>query len=309
MKNESADNEYINNGTAARKAANRIYKATVFAMVFQEKTALLNLYNAMNKTAYQNPDELEINTLENAIYMNIRNDVSFLIDSRLNLYEHQSTNNPNMPLRFLMYIADLYSVLTRNKNLYGTKQVLIPAPQFLVFHNGTAFVPDEQFLRLSAAFLIPEAEPSLELVVRMLNINSGHNQELMAGCKDLQDYAEFTRLIRAYKEKYPLAEAVDLGIHECIQRGILKEFLEKNKAEVKKVSIYEYDAEKHIQMERKEAWEEGEKEGRKEGIALGEKRSNELIRRLMSAKRYEDLERAADDEAYRKQLFMQMGLL
>lgn len=156
--------------------------------------------------------------------------------------------------------------------------------------------------------MVPEAEPSLELVVRMLNINSGYNQKLMESCQVLRDYAEFTRLVRSYKERYCLEQAVDLAIDECIQKGVLKEFLERNRAEVKKVSIYEYDAEKHIQMEREEAWRDGEKEGRKEGIALGEKRSSELIRQLMAAKRYEDLERAAGDEAYRKQLFAQLGL-
>jgi hypothetical protein len=292
LKNETMYGKAVKSGTESREAAddgagndkmvNQTYKATVFAMVFREKPALLNLYNAVNGTDYRDSELLTVNTLENAIYTNIHNDVSFLIDSRLSLYEHQSTRNPNMPLRFLMYIADLYSVLVKDKNLYGTRLVPLPTPQFLVFYNGTDEVPEEQFLRLSAAYLIPETEPSLDLVVRMLNINSGYNRKLLESCKELGDYAEFTRLVRFYQEQHSLERAIDLAIDQCIRNGNLKEFLERNRAEVKKVSIYEYDAEKHIQLEREaareEGWEEGREEGRKvgreegreEGMALGE---------------------------------------
>lgn len=107
-----------------KKAVKDSYKATVFEMVFREKPALLNLYNAVNGTDYRDSEALTVNTLENAIYANIQNDVSFLIDSGLHLYEHQSTRNPNMPLRFLMYAADLYSVPAKDRNQYGTR--LIP---------------------------------------------------------------------------------------------------------------------------------------------------------------------------------------
>ena len=92
-------------------------------MVFSRREELLQLYNAINGTDYQNPEELEINTLQNAIYMSMHNDISFLIDSRLSLYEHQSTYSPNLPLRFLFYVSDLYSDLTKDANLYGTKRV------------------------------------------------------------------------------------------------------------------------------------------------------------------------------------------
>ena len=102
---------------------NRKYKDTVFRMLFSDRKNLLSLYNAINGTDYQDPEELEINTLQNAIYMSMHNDISFLIDSRLSLYEHQSTYSPNLPLRFLFYVSDLYSDLTKDANLYGTKRV------------------------------------------------------------------------------------------------------------------------------------------------------------------------------------------
>ena len=128
----------VQNALSATTATpvNRTYKSTLFIMLFQNKNNLLELYNAISGKHYTDPDVLEINTLENAIYMTVKNDVSFLIDGRLSLYEHQSTYNPNLPLRFLIYIAKLYSRMTRNANLYGTKVIRIPPPEFLIFYNG-----------------------------------------------------------------------------------------------------------------------------------------------------------------------------
>ena len=90
---------------------NRTFKSTLFIMLFEDRKNLLELYNAITGKHYADPELLEINTLENAIYMSMKNDVSFLIDGRLSLYEHQSTKNPNLPLRFLLYISHLYSRL------------------------------------------------------------------------------------------------------------------------------------------------------------------------------------------------------
>ena len=123
---------------------NRTYKSRIFEMIFSDKTELLTLYNAVNKTHYTDAEQLEINTLENAIYMSMHNDLSFLIDSRLSLYEHQSTYSPNLPLRYLFYISDLYSVMTRDSNLYGTKKVILPTPKFLIFYNGVQEQPEVQ---------------------------------------------------------------------------------------------------------------------------------------------------------------------
>ena len=102
--------------------ANRTYKSSVFVMVFQEKKELLELYNAVSGKHYEDPEELETNTLDNAIYMSIKNDLSFIIDSRLSLYEHQSTYNPNLPLRCLLYVADIYSKIALHKDIYGSMQ-------------------------------------------------------------------------------------------------------------------------------------------------------------------------------------------
>ena len=243
----------------------RTYKSRLFEMIFSEKRALLELYNAMNGTEYENPELLEINTLENAIYMSMRTDLSFIIDSRLTLYEHQSTFSPNLPLRCLMYAADLYSVITKDANLYGREHVQLPTPRFVIFYNGVDELEDIKVLRLSDAFTIQEPEYALELTALMLNINPGHNEMLLDTCKVLKDYSEYVARVREYAKSMSLEAAVELAITECIRDDILAEFLRKNRAEAKSVSIYEYDEEKHMRHVK----EEGRQEGLREGIRLG----------------------------------------
>ena len=266
------------NGVAQTSIAVRNYKSTVFAMLFGDRERLLKLYNAISGKNYQDPEELEINTLENAIYMGMKNDLSFLIDDRLSLYEHQSTVNPNMPLRFLFYISDLYSGMTTEENFYGRKALSIPIPCFVIFYNGAEPQPDRKILRLSELYTVRMKETQLELTAVLLNINRNHNRELMEACRDLKDYAEYVDRVRKYARELPLSEAVERAITECIREGILKEFLEKNRAEVKKMSIYEYDQEKHIRMERQDAWEDGMQEGIKEGELRG--RNAQLVEQI-----------------------------
>ena len=256
---------------------NRLYKSRIFAMLYQDKKELLDLYNAISGKHYEDPELLEINTLENTIYMTMRNDLSFLIDFRLSLYEHQSTYSPNLPLRDLFYISDLYSGMVKDENLYGIKLVQIPAPQFVIFYNGMKEMPDRTVLRLSDAYSVKEENPALELTAVMLNINRGHNEKLKGLCKSLKDYSEYTARVREYADTMPISEAVEQAICECIQEGILAEFLKQNRAEAKQVSIYEYDEEKHMRQEREASWEdgwaagicEGEERGREEGREEG----------------------------------------
>lgn len=245
---------------------NRMYKSRIFAMLFSDRNELLKLYNAINGTSYDDPDLLQVNTLENAIYMSMQNDVSFIIEMRLNLYEHQSTYSPNLPVRYLLYVADVYSDYTKDMNLYGTKAVKLPTPRFVIFYNGQAEQPDRKELKLSELFSIPDTDPSLELKAVMLNINKGHNRKLMETCQTLQDYAEYTFRVREYAAEMPLDEAVEQAITECISEGILADFLRKNRAEAKKVSIYEYDEERHMRQTREEGMEEGYANGLSQGI-------------------------------------------
>ena len=197
-------------------------------MIFHDKEELLKLYNAVSGKCYNDPELLTINTLENAIYLSMKNDLSFLIDSRLSLYEHQSTFNPNMPLRFLLYLSDLYSVFVSDKNLYGSRSVSLPAPRFIVFYNGRQERPDRETIYLSDAYERKEEEAALELKVDVLNINLGHNKELMETCRTLRDYSEYVHCLRKNAELFPIADAVEKTIDECIRGDILREFLFKN---------------------------------------------------------------------------------
>lgn len=254
--------------TSTMLPVNRTYKSTIFIMLFEDRNNLLELYNAMSGKHYTDPELLEINTLENAIYMSIRNDISFLIDGRLSLYEHQSTYSPNLPLRFLFYISHLYSRMTKDRNLYGSKTVRIPAPEFVIFYNGRAEMPERHILKLSDMYNTKDRKrrAKLELEAVMLNISGEYNQKLKAACKTLREYAIYTDKIRKYADEMDLDDAVEHAIRECITEGVLKDFLEKHRAEAKEMSIFEYDQEKHMQQEREDAWKGGLLQGKASAV-------------------------------------------
>ena len=243
---------------------NRNYKDTVFRLLFKEPAHALSLYNSLNGTSYTDTALLHFNTLENAIYMNFKNDISFLIAHHISLYEHQSTFNPNMPLRNLFYISDIMQEYVSSKSLYGPKLIQLPSPVFIVFYNGLEPVPEYSEMKLSDAYEFPEDSPALDLKVRVLNINPGMNEDLKRKCPVLQEYMMYVDQVRLYRKNLPLADAVNHAVEDCISNNILKEFLYKQKSEVVKVSIYEYDEEKEIrlfkQAEREYAMELARKE-------------------------------------------------
>lgn len=250
------------------QAVRREYKDTVFRMIHRDKRKLLALYNGVNGTDYDNPDDLELVTLENAIYMSCKNDVACVIDFTLDMYEQQSTVNPNMPLRYLGYVARVYEKLTVHKNIYSRKLLKLPAPKFIVFYNGREKQPERREYRLSDAYMTKTENVSLELVVTQLNINAGYNSELMEKCPDLFQYMQYVSKIREYNQDMPLEAAVKRTVDECITEGILKEFLLQNKAEVVSMTIFEYDAELHMKMEREEAFEDGHIKGMEQGKTM-----------------------------------------
>lgn len=246
----------------------RNYKDTVFRMLFSDRKNLLSLYNAVSGAHYDDPEKLEIVTLENAIYMGMKNDLAFIIDTDLFLYEHQSTYNPNMPLRDLFYISSEYQKLVDKKSLYSSVLQKIPAPQFIVFYNGTEKEKDSWVNHLSEAFQNLSGNPKLELEVLTININEGHNPELMEQCQTLKEYAQYVNCVRRYAKKFELADAVEQAVDECIHKNILSEFLRKNKAEVIAMSIFEYDKEEERKL-RKAEYEAGVAAGMKDGMKAG----------------------------------------
>ena len=170
----------------------RQYKDRLFRFLFaKDREALLQIYNALNESDYPDSSQLKIVTIENAVYVEMKNDLAFVVTGVLNMYEHQSTYNPNMPVRFLMYLAQEYHKVVEQaeESLYSSRLIALPTPQCIVFYNGTENVPEEKILRLSDAFENKKIKPGVELEVRMLNINYGHNTELMkqigrASCRE-----------------------------------------------------------------------------------------------------------------------------
>lgn len=253
----------------------REYKDTVFRMLFRKKEELLELYNALNETAYDNPEDLKVYTLDNAIYMNVKNDVSFLVDAVLSLYEQQSTVNPNMPLRDLMYVARQMEKYMVDRSVYSSRRVRLPLPRFVVFYNGTKAQPERQVLKLSDAYLKKAADPDLELKVTVININVGYNGALMEKCRTLKEYSIYVDRVRQYAKELPIEEAVRRSVDECIREGILSDFLKSQKAEVIAMSIFEYNEETELKKIREDeyelGWEAGMEAGRKAGAEEGRK--------------------------------------
>ncbi len=275
------------NFTFKTPAANRNYKDTVFRMLFSDRKNLLSLYNAVNQSNYKNPEDLKIVTLENAIYMGIKNDLAFIMDTNLYLYEHQSTYNPNMPLRDLFYICSEYQKLVDKKSLFSSTLQKIPAPNFIEFYNGSTVISDCTELRLSSAFECLTGEPKLELIVTVLNVNEGHNADLMQHCSMLKEYAQYVARVRHYASDMPLNEAVKHAVDECIREGILAEFLTRYRNEVISMSIFEYDKELEEKKLRKAEFEAGREAGHEAGFAEGENHAAlEIASRMLQSDKF-----------------------
>ena len=282
------------------------HKDLLFQRVFADKRDMLDLYNALNGTNYTDIDALSIVTLEDAIYMSIKNDLSFIVASTLNLYEHQSTINPNMPLRGLVYLAKEYRTYYDNsdQSIYSRKLIKLPRPQYIIFYNGTEEQPEEKYLRLSDAFE-PAGngeEPMLECIAKQININYGYNQKLLDTCKQLHDYSYFINEIRAnITEGFILSEAISQAMDSCIRKEILVDILSKQRSEVYDMLLTEFDEERYERTLRQDALEDG--------IEKGENRLNKLIEILLSEGRIEDLRKSTIDKEYRRQLMKEFGIL
>jgi len=301
---------------------NREHKDRLFRLVFREKKDLLDLYNAVRGTAYTDYESLEITTIENAVYMTMKNDISFLIDDILNLYEQQSTWNFNMPLRGFLFLADVYRkyIETRKLNLYSSKLVRLPMPQYIVFYNGIRMAEDRVELSLSDAFLVPDETvvAGLECKAIILNINYGHNKELLQQCIKLNHYSQFVAKIREYQTLGMAMEAaVKQAVDDCIRNGILAEILSANRAEVLNLILTEYDEQSHIASEKEISYAEGEEKGIKKGIKKGiekginqsEERQSMLFKKMKADGRIEDYHKGMEDRDYLHTLYEEFDLM
>lgn len=314
----------------------RNYKDTVFRSLFSKKERALSLYNGINGTDYQDASLIKYNTLENAIYMNMKNDLSFLFISQVYMWEHQSTIPVNIPLRDLLYASDLFQKSLVNRSIYSSIRLMIPTPHFVVFYNGVDDLPERMELKLSDSYTVPTEDPALELKVTVININPGMNEKLKEKCPELKEYVLYVEKVRSYVKDMSLPTAVGRAVDECIKENILREFLMEQKAEVIKMSIYEFDEEREMQLiradEREIGWEKGRKEGREEGERIGReqgekigraqgekightkgreetrKQISNLSKCLKADGRTEDIMRMLDDIEYQEQLLKEYAL-
>ena len=340
LKKRNAKNQY-------ERRVNRKYKDSLFRKVFSDRKDLLNLYNALNDTQYTDEEGLTVTTLEDVIYISMKNDVSFLLGGTMNLYEHQSSYNPNMPIRGLMYLARLYQNYIDDCEINVFSPVLkhLPSPKFVVFYNGSKDEPDQKILRLTDAFAEEgmSGESCLECCATMLNINYGHNYELMEKCRRLEEYSVFVAEVRkALEEGGNQRQAVDDAIDICIEKGVLRDILIRERAAIMNMVLsctekqYERLVQKELEQQDKRIKEQeqklkaGEKqlragerklEEQEKQLRAGEKKMEEqkkqlkeqerllkLNRILVQEKKYELLERIQDDPELQKELIEQYGI-
>ena len=233
----------------------RTYKDELFRMIFggeDQRSARwrLDLYNALSGKHHTNPADLEITTLEDAIYIGMKNDISFLVDSQMTLYEHQASYNPNMPLRGLLYFAQLYQIYVSNheQDLYGKTLIKIPAPRYVVFYNGDKKLEETSYLKLSDAFTDFEEEGKFEWTATVKNIN-----------------ADIDRIKNNLKNNVQKNEAIEEALDWAIANNFLEGFFREQRAKVLAVSITEFDQDLYDKCRRQEGFEEGIEVGREQG--------------------------------------------
>ena len=252
---------------------NRIYKDSVFVDLFSEdekaKENFLSLYNALHNTTLKDTEQLKTVRLEQVLYMAFYNDVSYLVDNRIIvLAEHQSTINPNMPLRCLEYIGRLYETLFESKEKYSRKLLNIPTPEFYVFYNGEESYPSDKTLKLSEAFIENTPQANLELTVKVININRQNRHPVLENCQTIQEYSIFVETVRKWKEIDP-QNGFEKAVEECIENNILREYLKRKTKEVINMLLAEYDYETDIAVQRAEEREIAFAEGIERGIERG----------------------------------------
>jgi predicted transposase YdaD len=234
---------------------------------------LRDLYGALEGIRLGPDVSIEINTLSDVIFMEQLNDLSFLVDNKLVvLIEHQSTINPNMAIRLLIYCGRVYEKIFNRKMLYTTKPLKVPRPEFIVLYNGTGDYPDQQTIRLSELFekaghLSGHAEPALEVTIRVYNINKGHNENIIGQCKKLEEYSTFISKVREFKaETGDNEKAMKMAVTYCIENNILREFLEDNASEVVNMLLTEWSTVEYGEVRAEEGREKGRMERDKEII-------------------------------------------
>ena len=233
------------------------------------KENFLSLYNALHGTNLTAIEKLKNIRLDQVLYMTFYNDVSYLVDNKIIvLAEHQSTINPNMPLRCLEYVSRLYETLFESKEKYSRKLLKIPVPEFYVFYNGEEPYPSDKTLKLSEAFIERGTETNLELTVKVININRQNRHPVLENCRTMQEYSIFVETVRKWKE-IDSQNGFEKAVEECIENNILREYLKRKTKEVLNMLLAEYDYETDIAVQRAEEHEIAFAEGIEQGFSDG----------------------------------------
>lgn len=282
------------------------YKDSVFRKIFNNRENALELYNALTGQELPPDAEIYFTTLEDVIYKTRKNDISFLLDNAfIILFEHQSTVNNNMTTRDLIYYATTIQRMFDNKKFYNKSKVILPRPEFIMLYNGTENMPDYCELKLSDNFA-GEGEINLQLTVKVYNINEGRNPVIMKRCKILEQYSRFVSAVReAAKQGEPTDRELKQIFQQCIEQGILPDFLKEYGTEGINMLFEELTEEEAIELAR----EDGIEIGHQAGVAEGEARVNQLYEMLYEQNRNDDVYRAITDSEYRLKLFKELGLL
>ena len=261
--------------------SNREYKSDVFSMLMEYPEYALDVYKALGGRSDAEPSMVEIKTLEKGISLSIRNDAAFIIDTDLCLYEHQSTYNPNMPLRSLIYLAEILKPMVKNKDLYSKKLIKIPKPKFVVFYNGEDDRPEKEIQKLSTAYShAGDSKDSIELTCIVYNINPDKNNDLKKLSYVLDGYMTLVNKVRELKsadKDYDREneDVVKEAVEYCIDNHILEEFFRERGSEVIKNMTIDMTFETRQKLFTKEAFEDGKAEGIEEGKALGKAEGKE----------------------------------
>ena len=254
----------------------RTYKDSVFVTIFHEKAKLIELYNALFDTNYDESAPIDIVTIKDVLFRTLKNDVAFVLGGRfVVLVEHQSSINENMPLRDLMYISTVLKRMIDTTRLYREKRLMIPRPSFVVLYNGTKDFPAYRELRLSDSFLgekEKDEEDALQLIVKVYNINTEKNSEILGRCETLRQYSRFVEIMRSYREDSELTNDVIVEVlDQCKKEGILTEFLDKYGTEIVEMLFKELTREEDLEISRLDGYEEGFNSGERAGFSKGER--------------------------------------
>jgi hypothetical protein len=238
--------------------ANLKLKDSVFSAFFTDKAKAIELYNGATNSNVLADATVEFNTLDDVIYKDRINDLSFILNGKLIvLLEHQSTINENMALRMLLYVGRLYDrMFQKDKSVYKRKRVSIPTPQFIVFYNGKEPIAEHQVINLSDSFAQKDVPFPLELYVDVYDIkySEEHMPEILKKCPSLKEYSFFIHNVDENKNSgQELDIAIKHGIQYCIEHDIMKEFLEKHGSEVHNMLFTEWNQEDFYKVGREEA--------------------------------------------------------